>query len=90
MTLNASMLARLVAVVAIAVGITATAVHMAREDKAGPQPSPPAASEPPRTDPLRETLRHCQQLGEAATRDADCLAAWDQNRRRFLTPTQGQ
>jgi len=37
-----------------------------------------------RTDPLRETLRRCQQLGEAAASDTDCLAAWAESRDRFL------
>ncbi|MBJ6722731.1 putative entry exclusion protein TrbK-alt, partial [Bacillus sp. PR5] len=35
-------------------------------------------------DPLRETLRRCQQLGEAAASDAECLAAWAESRDRFL------
>ncbi|MHB0711055.1 putative entry exclusion protein TrbK-alt, partial [Roseomonas mucosa] len=41
------------------------------------------AFQPP-TDPLRETLRRCQQLGEAAASDTDCLAAWAESRDRFL------
>jgi conjugative transfer region protein TrbK len=31
-------------------------------------------------------LQRCQALGEAATRDAGCLALWAETRRRFLTP----
>jgi conjugative transfer region protein TrbK len=30
-------------------------------------------------------LLRCQALGEAATRDAGCLALWAETRRRFLT-----
>ncbi|MFV0383333.1 putative entry exclusion protein TrbK-alt, partial [Paracoccus sp. (in: a-proteobacteria)] len=30
------------------------------------------------------TLRRCQQMGEAASDDADCLAAWAGSRNRFL------
>jgi len=82
--------ARLAAVIIVAVAVTAAAIHLAREDNSsGLQSSPPTATETPRTDPLRETLRRCRQLGEFATRDAACLAAWDENRRRFLSPTAG-
>ncbi|WP_342188345.1 putative entry exclusion protein TrbK-alt [Mesorhizobium prunaredense] len=79
------MLARLVVVIVAAVAITA-ADHRAREEiSAGTLPSPPV-TEAPRSDPLRETLRRCQQMGESTTRDPQCLAAWDENRRRFLSP----
>ena len=82
--------ARLAAVVIIAVAVTATAIQLARDKQStGPQASPPTASETPRPDPLREPLRRCRQLGEVATRDAACLAAWDENRRRFLSPSAG-
>ena len=82
--------ARLAAVVIVAVAVTAAAIQFAREEKStAPQSSPPTATETPRTDPVRETLRRCRQLGEVATRDAECLAAWDENRRRFLSPSAG-
>ena len=82
--------ARLAAVIIVAVAVTAAAVHLVRgENSSGPQSSPPTATETPHTDPLRETLQSCRQMGEAATRDAECLAAWDENRRRFLSPTAG-
>ena len=82
--------ARLAAVVIVAVAVTAAAIQLVREEKSsGPQSSPPTATETPRTDPLRETLRRCRQMGEAATRDVECLAAWDENRHRFLSPTAG-
>lgn len=82
--------ARLAAVVIVAVAVTATAIQLAREDNSsGPQSSQPAATEQPRTDPLRGMLQRCRQMDEAATRDAACLAAWDENRRRFLSPSAG-
>lgn len=83
--------ARLAAVVIVAVAVTAAAIHLVREENSsGPLlSSPPTATETPRPDPLRETLRRCRQLGEAATRDTECLAAWDENRRRFLSPSAG-
>lgn len=82
--------ARLAAVVIVAVAVTAAAIQLTRDDQStGPQSSPPTIAETPRTDPMRETLQRCRQLGEAATRDAECLAAWDENRRHFLSPTPG-
>jgi conjugative transfer region protein TrbK len=87
--MDGRMLARLVVVIVAAVAIAAAEVHRAREEiSAGTLPSPPA-TEAPHSDPLRATLQRCQQLGEAATRDADCLAAWHQNRRRFVEPATG-
>ena len=76
------MLARLGAVVVIAIAVTATASDLARKDEpSAPRLAP--AFQPP-ADPLRENLRRCQQLGEAAASDADCLAAWAESRDRFL------
>jgi len=89
MNMDGSMIVRLVAVVAIAVALTATAMHFAREDGASVEAPMTTTTETPRTDAPRDALRRCRQLGEAATRDADCLAVWDQNRRRFLTPAGG-
>ena len=37
--------------------------------------------------PLRQSLRRCQQLGEAAVNDPGCLATWAENRDRFLGRT---
>jgi conjugative transfer region protein TrbK len=36
--------------------------------------------------PDQAELQRCQALGEAATKDAACLALWAETRRRFLTP----
>lgn len=85
--MDGKMLARLAAVVFIAIAVTATAIDMARKDEPSAPPSAPAFQ--PSVDPLRETLRRCQQLGEAAARDAGCLASWAESRDRFLgrTPT---
>jgi conjugative transfer region protein TrbK len=79
------MLARLGAVVFVAIALTVTAIDMARKDE--PSAPPPASSFQPPADPLRESLRRCQQLGEAAASDADCLAAWAESRDRFLGRT---
>ncbi|NML06749.1 putative entry exclusion protein TrbK-alt [Sphingomonas sp. G-3-2-10] len=51
-----------------------------------PKPaSPPAmlSTDLP-TDPLQAKLRSCQLAGQAAGSDPGCLAAWAENRQRFL------
>ena len=80
--MDGKVLARLGAVVFVAIAVTATAIDMARKDE--PSAPPPASALQPQPDPLRATLRRCQQLGEAAASDADCLAAWAESRDRFL------
>ena len=80
--MDGKMLARLGAVVFVAIAVTATAIDMARKDE--PSASPPVPALQPPTDPLRESLRRCQRLGEAAASDSDCLAAWAESRDRFL------
>ncbi|MBA4792693.1 MAG: putative entry exclusion protein TrbK-alt [Phenylobacterium sp.] len=80
--MDGKMLARLGVVVFVAIAVTATAIDMAREDEPPAPRSAPALQPPP--DPLRATLRRCQQLGEAAASDAECLAAWAESRDRFL------
>jgi len=44
----------------------------------------PAAPLMPEADPLRAAQRRCQELGEAAASDPDCLAVWAETRDRFL------
>ena len=80
--MDGKMLARLGAVVFIAIAVTATAIDMARKDEPSAPPAAPALQPP--ADPLRENLRRCQQLGEAAASDTDCLATWAESRDRFL------
>ena len=83
--MDGKMLARLGAVVFIAIAVTATAIDMARKDEPSAPPAAPALQPP--ADPLRESLRRCQQLGETAASDAACLAAWAESRDRFLGRT---
>ena len=83
--MDGKMLARLGAIVFIAFAITATAIEMTRKDEA-PTPRPARVAEPVR-DPLREGQRRCQQLGEAAAHDAECLRVWAETRDRFLGRT---
>lgn len=76
-------LARIGAIVFIAVAITATAVEMTRKEDAPPVPVVVTVSAAP-ADPLRVALERCQFLGEAAAHDPACLRTWAENRARFL------
>ena len=75
-------LARIGAVIFVAVALTATAIEMTRQEDA-PMAAPSLAADI-NTRPLRTELTRCQKFGEAATRDQACLRAWAKNRRRFL------
>ena len=83
--MDSKMLARLGAIIFVAIAITATVIEMTREDE--PAQNRPAPSLQPSADPLRQSLRRCQQLGEAAVSDPGCLATWSENRDRFLGRT---
>lgn len=80
--MDGKMLARLGAVVFVTVAIIATAIELTRQEKT-PEPPAPRVIQLER-DPLREGQRRCQQLGEAATRDGECLRIWAETRERFL------
>ena len=86
--MDGKMLARLGAVVFVAIAITVMVIEMTRKDDPAPVSTAPAFQPP--ADPLRATLRRCQQLGEAATGDPACLAAWAESRDRFLGRTPAQ
>ncbi|MDU0953925.1 MAG: putative entry exclusion protein TrbK-alt [Bradyrhizobium sp.] len=76
-------LARVGAIVFVAVAITATAIEMNRKDVStdvlATRGRPVTA-----LDPLTAELLRCSEIGEAGTRDPGCLKAWAENRRRFL------
>ncbi|GMV61435.1 MAG: hypothetical protein AMXMBFR74_06040 [Parvibaculum sp.] len=80
--MDGKMLARLGAIVFVAVAVTATAIEMTRKEES-PASSPAALHQPDR-DPLREGQRRCQRLGQKAADDADCLRVWSETRDRFL------
>ena len=83
--MDGKMLARIGAIMFVAVAITATAIELTRKDGA------PASSPMPQLhlaiDPLRDAQRRCQQLGQAAANDAECLRVWAETRDRFLGKT---
>ena len=83
--MDGKMLARIGAIMFVAVAITATAIELTRKDDAPASLSAPVLR--PATDPLREGQRRCQQLGQAAASDAGCLRIWAETRDRFLGKT---
>jgi conjugative transfer region protein TrbK len=94
--MDGKMLARLGALVFVSLAITATAIEMSRKEP--PPAAAPARAVEPTRDPLRESQRRCQQLGQAAASDPDCMRVWAESRDRFLgraaapavQPTGGQ
>lgn len=84
--MDIKLLARLGAIVFVAIAITMTAIEMARAPEPSREEPPAIADISASTDPLLIELRRCQSLGAAGASDADCLRAWAENRHRFLTP----
>jgi len=80
-------LALIGAIIFVAIAMTATVIEMTRKDEPVRPASPPALA--PSADPLRAAQRRCQQMGEAAANDPECLRIWAETRDRFLgrTPT---
>ena len=79
-------LARIGAVVFVAVAIVATAIEMNRTPDS-PDNTPAIARPSSMRDPLDAELARCSGIGEAGARDPSCLKAWGQARRRFLGQT---
>ncbi|RUW67517.1 MULTISPECIES: putative entry exclusion protein TrbK-alt [unclassified Mesorhizobium] len=81
--MDSKSLARVVAVIFVAVAVTATALEMTRKEERPHDAATqlPAALVP---NPPREGLRRCQILGEVALRDSGCLRLWAEQRDRFL------
>ena len=61
----------------------AAAMLAVKEGQELHESAPPAMQSVP-SDPLVVEMRRCQLLGEPGAHDAGCLAAWAENRRRFL------
>ncbi|RDD97810.1 conjugal transfer protein TrbK [Paracoccus pantotrophus] len=75
-------MARLIAILFLAIVMTVTLIQMERSGELPPLPGRQSQSQP--EDPLREGHRRCQQMGVAAAEDAECLAIWAATRDRFL------
>lgn len=84
--MDSKLLARIGALVFVAVAITMTAIEMSRAPEPVREEPAAVANTSALTDPLLIELRRCQSLGQAGASDADCLRAWAENRRRFLAP----
>ena len=76
-------LARLGALVFVALAATVTAIELTWKDER-PNNSPTQVGSKPERDPLDTALARCGALGEAGARDPACLKTWSDNRRRFL------
>lgn len=83
--MDGKMLARLGAIVFVAIAVTATAIQMTRKEDVPAEA--PAHLVQFDSDPLRQGQRRCQQIGEAAASDAECLRVWAETRDRFLGRT---
>ncbi|MER9365022.1 putative entry exclusion protein TrbK-alt [Mesorhizobium sp. M0518] len=83
--MEGKLLARIGAVIFIAVALTVTAIEMSSKDD---EPDALATRDRPIApqDPLAAELRRCSGIGEAGPRDSGCLKAWAASRRRFLAP----
>ena len=83
--MDGKMLARIGAITFVAVALTVTAIELTRKDDA--PTSSPMPQHRPATNPLRDAQRRCQQLGQAAANDTECLHVWAETRDRFLGRT---
>ena len=84
--MDTKLLARIGAVIFIAIAITMTAIEMSRPPEPAREVPAVVADSSAATDPLLIELRRCQSLGQAGASDPDCFRAWAENRRRFLAP----
>ncbi|RUX52033.1 MAG: conjugal transfer protein TrbK [Mesorhizobium sp.] len=86
--MDGKLLARLAAVIFVAIAVAAAALEMNRKEERPHDPAPqlPAAQLPAALAPnqLHEGLRRCQTLGEVALHDSGCLRLWAEQRDRFL------
>ena len=80
-------MARLIAILFLAIVMTVTLIRMERTGDLPPLPGRQSQSQP--EDPLRADQRRCQQMGEAAANNPDCLATWAETRDRFLGRSPG-
>jgi conjugative transfer region protein TrbK len=72
---------RVLGLLAIALLLILAAIRVHRGEGFAPS-LPPAPSLS--ADPLARELARCRAIGLAAAGDADCAAAWAENRRRFF------
>ncbi|MFD2430745.1 putative entry exclusion protein TrbK-alt [Sphingobium scionense] len=83
--MDTKLLARIGAIIFVAIAITMTAIEMSRAPEPAREEPAAVADSSETVDPLLIELRRCQSIGAGAS-DSDCLRAWAENRRRFLAP----
>jgi conjugative transfer region protein TrbK len=83
---DTKLLARIGAVIFVAIAITMTAIEMSRGPEAGRDEARAARPAAASADPLLVELQRCQMLGASGATEPTCLRAWAENRRRFLAP----
>ena len=76
---------KLIALILVGVILAGAAAWMATTDLPS-SADRPSADSIGAADPLQAEFARCQGLGEAGAHDPACLAAWAENRRRFLAP----
>lgn len=84
--MDTKLLARIGAVIFVAIAITMTAIEMSQAPEPARDEPAAVADNTATADPLLIELRRCQSLGASGASDPDCLRAWAENRRRFLAP----
>ena len=75
---------RLAVLIVVGIGLAALAAWWAGMGDEDGLPVHSSTLAPVPVDPLVAEFRRCQSLGDAGAHDAGCLAAWAENRRRFL------
>lgn len=80
--MDAKVLLRVGAAVFVALAFTVASLQALWRDKT--PASSPAQLQIPMSDPMREAQRRCQQLGQEAASNPECLAVWAETRDRFL------
>jgi len=83
--MDTKLLARIGAIIFVAIAITMTAIEMSRPPEPAREGPAVVADTSATIDPLLIELRRCQSLGQAGASNPDCLRAWAENRRRFLS-----
>lgn len=81
---DTSMFKKLAVLIAIVGCLTAIAANYLQRRSPPPAIILSPETHSSKTAPLANELRRCQQLGEAATRDTQCLQVWRESRDHFL------
>lgn len=80
--MSSTVLARLAVTVFLMIAIVVAIVELGRQgEEARSSEQAVSVSD----SPMPSELQRCQTLGQAALEDQDCLDAWGEKRRRFLS-----